>query len=403
MLTSSLHILTSDRLMKKKVFMSCVPFLLIGAFFFRPVLNVEALLDLPQPEIEGDVSSNAEKLHKEIRVADLHADSLLWSRNLADRSEIGHLDVPRMLQGNFALQLFMAVVESPNNVVGDHLEERGDLILPIAVADKWPVRTWRSHFARAEFIAKRLRILESNSNGLLTIVESRQDLDRFLRSHKEDSYQVAAILGTEGAHATEWNLENLEQLFDMGYRSLSLAHYTDTPYVGSSSGMQQNGLTEKGELAVKEMERLGMPIDLAHVSEEGIRDILELTKRPAYASHVGVRATCMADRNLSDRAIEMIADQRGIIGIGFFEDGICSKSIEGVVDAIEHIKNLVGSEYAALGSGFDISPMPIDVSQMVFLTDALLNRGFSEEEVANVMGENVIRYFLTALPDETKP
>jgi microsomal dipeptidase-like Zn-dependent dipeptidase len=307
------------------------------------------------------------------------------------------VDFPRLIDANVTLQFFMAVVESPNDITSDSIEETGDQITQITVLDKWPVRTWGSRYQRAEHLARRVHEYQKRSVGSVEIIKSRNDLMRYLNKRAESPDMTAALLGIEGAHPTEWDIARIEDLYALGYRSISLAHYTDTPFVGSSSGVEKGGLTPLGIEAVKEMNRLGMLIDVAHVSEAGIEDILQITSQPVLVTHVGVRATCPSARNLSDETIEAIADNGGVIGIGFFIEATCRFSADAIVDAIEHTRNLVGADHVALGSGFDIAPMPIGLSDLSELVKLMTDRGFSEQEVRAIMGENVLSLLLRVL------
>ncbi|MEO1323195.1 MAG: membrane dipeptidase [Pseudomonadota bacterium] len=371
--------------------------LAISAVALAPPLNTEKIAGIEQPKPLPNRTASIEQFYADLRIVDMHADSLLWVRDLSKRSTSGQVDFPRLIDANVTLQFFMAVVESPNDITSDSIDEIGDQITQITVLDKWPLRTWGSRYERAEHLARRLHEYQKRSAGSVEIIKSRGDLMRYLNKRASDPNMTAALLGIEGAHPTEWDIDRIADLYTLGYRSISLAHYSDTPFVGSSSGVEKGGLTPLGAEAVKEMDRLGMLIDVAHVSETGIEDILQITSTPVLVTHVGVRATCPSARNLSDATIEAIADNGGVIGIGFFIEATCSFSADAVVDAIEHTRNLVGADHVALGSGFDIAPMPIGLSDLSVLVQLMTDRGFSEQEIRAIMGENVLNLILQVL------
>jgi microsomal dipeptidase-like Zn-dependent dipeptidase len=141
-----------------------------------------------------------------------------------------------------------------------------------------------------------------------------------------------------------------------------------------------------------------MIIDLAHASQQAIDDTLAIVDRPVIVSHTGVRATCDSVRNLHDHHVREIAEKGGLIGIGLFKYATCGKTIEDTVRAIRHVANLVGIEHVALGSDFDGSKTVVDASGLTLLTQALIKNGFTEQEIAAVMGDNVLRVLRQTLP-----
>ena len=330
-------------------------------------------------------------------VSDMHADTLLWHRSIAEKSELGHADIHRLRSASMGLQVFMSVIEAPKDVESDSIAQEGDQITPITILDKWPATTFDSYKQRALYQASKLYKAEVNSNGKLKVVLNREDLGA---SESWEAYQspLFAILGLEGAHATEFDIANLDILFEAGYRSMELAHYSDTPFAGSSSGMVKYGLTKNGEKLIQRMNEIGMIIDVAHLSQKAIIDVLELTSKPVYSSHTGVFSKCPKARNLSDDLIKQIAEQGGIIGIGFFKDAICGESLSDLVESIVFVRDLVGAQHVALGSGWDVAPLAITPQQLPDLTRALLKQGLSEQEVRMIMGDNVLRFFLNNLP-----
>ena len=219
-------------------------------------------------------------------------------------------------------------------------------------------------------------------------------------TQREQSDQpVGAIMALEGAHALEGKAENLQGLFDAGYRVFGLAHFFDNEVSGSMHGMEKYGLTELGREVVREAESLGMVIDLAHASPAAISDALDQATQPVIVSHGGVRATCDVNRNLTDEQILRIAENGGLIGIGYWDAAICDTTPAGIVAAMMHVRDLVGVSYLALGSDFDGAVLTrFDTSQLAVITQALMDADFSEEEIAAIMGGNAIRLFYQLLP-----
>jgi microsomal dipeptidase-like Zn-dependent dipeptidase len=207
------------------------------------------------------------------------------------------------------------------------------------------------------------------------------------------------MLSVEGLQALEGDVGNLRRLFDAGYRMAGFTHFFDNDLSGSMHGEEKGGLTELGRRALAEMEKLGMIVDIAHASKPAVAEILETATRPVVSSHGGVQATCDVNRNLSDTEIRGVARTGGVVGIGYWDAAVCDTGTEAVVDAIAHVRDLVGIEHVGLGSDFDgATTTRFDTSQLAVITQTLADRGFTDEEVAAVMGGNVIRVFTEALP-----
>ncbi|MFB3134057.1 MAG: dipeptidase, partial [Rhodothermales bacterium] len=161
----------------------------------------------------------------------------------------------------------------------------------------------------------------------------------------------------------------------------------------------KGGLTELGRQVIRRMEERHILVDLAHVSPQSIDEILEMATRPVVVSHTGVQGTCAGVRNLSDRHLQRIADNGGVIGIGYWDGALCSVALDALVRAIRYVVDRAGVEHVALGSDFDgTTHTPFDTTGLVLLTEALLEDGFSEEEVGLIMGGNVLRLLKETLP-----
>lgn len=340
----------------------------------------------------------AHKLHTSLVIADLHADSLLWHRDLLARGTRGHVDVPRLLEGNVALQVFSIVTQTPRGLNIKRNDDRSDNITLLAVAQRWPVKTWGSLKERALHQAARLHGFAARSQGKLVIVKSAADLRVLLERKRSGAAITGGILSVEGAHALEGDLANLDALYDAGVRLMAPSHFFDTEVGGSAHGVRRGGLTALGREWVRRMETKRMVIDLAHASTRTLDEVLALATRPVIVSHTGIRATCPNRRNLNDDQLRRIAATGGVIGIGYWGEAVCSRDVASIARAIRYTANIVGVGHVALGSDFDGAvPVPFDTAQLVQLTQALIDAGFTHEELGKIMGGNVMRLFLEIL------
>jgi membrane dipeptidase len=342
--------------------------------------------------------SQAEALHRKLTVADLHGDSLFWGRNLLSRSSRGHIDVPRLSEGNVSIQAFTAVTTAPRKLNIYQNSDSTDLVRYIAMFEGWPPRTWSSPKQRALYQAERLQQFAAQSRGMLVIVRSRSDLTQFLTT-RNSVHRVAGFLGTEGAQPLEGKLENLDELYIAGFRMMAPTHFTDTAISGAAAGVKKNGLTDLGRQWVRAMESRHMIIDLAHASPATLREVTAMATRPLLVSHTGVKGTCNNPRNLSDDELRAVARTGGVIGIGLWDTATCGSDARASARAIRYAVNIVGVDHVGLGSDFDGGiTAPFDSSGWALLTDALLQEGFSEQEIHKIMGENVVRVLLETLP-----
>jgi len=389
--------------MKKKILitLSVVLLLLVGAFFFVLAGQLEKRLNValnPPPYL---ASERAVELHKKLLVADLHADSLLWDRDLLDRATRGHVDVPRLIDGNVALQSFTVVTKTPYvwkmNI--ERNDDTSDNITILALAERWPTATWNSLTQRALYQAGRLQDAAARSGGRLTLIKTSAELSSYLDRRITEPQITSGILGIEGAQALDGNLDNIDALFDAGFRMMSPSHFFDTDIGGSAHGVEKGGLTEKGKEMIRRMEARHMIVDVAHASARTIDDVLALATRPVFVSHSGVKGTCDNQRNLSDEHLRGIARTGGVIGIGFWDTAVCGTDAKAIARAIRYTANLVGVDHVGLGSDFDGAVTePFDTSGLVQITDALLAEGFTDEEIGKIMGRNVLRLLIQNLP-----
>ena len=381
--------------MKKTVLIIVGLVLLVGiaAFFqFGPGM-VERSMNKVDGEPLIEVSDEAKALHKTLTIVDLHSDTLLWNRNLLSRGTRGHMDLPRLEEGNVALQVFSSVTKTPKGQNYDANDADSDNITPLVIAQLQPTRTWNSLLERSLWHAEKLERAAAKSDGELLGIASPKDLDRLLRERSSETPKpVGALLSIEGLQNLEGDLANLDTLREAGFRMASLTHFFDTDLAGSMHGVEKGGLTDKGRKAVRRMEALGMVVDIAHCSHECVADILAMAKRPVVSSHGGVQATCKVNRNLSDDEIRGVAKTGGVVGIGYWDAAVCGTSPRDAAKAMKHVRDLVGIDYVALGSDYDGAvTVRFDTSQLVQVTQALMDEGFTEDEIRAVMGGNALR------------
>lgn len=337
-------------------------------------------------------SEKAKALHEKLFVADLHDDALLWSRDLLRRYDYGHSDLPRLLEGRVSLQVFSTVTKSPKNLNFERNSDDTDSITMLVMAQRWPQRTWGSLLERALYQGEKLHAAADGSKGAMRVVRSQADLAAVFSGTAPQSGRLAAVLATEGLHPLEGKLENVDKLYDAGFRITGLTHFFDNELGGSAHGMEKGGLTPFGKDVIRRLEEKQMIVDLAHASPKVIDDVLAMAKRPVLVSHTGVQGTCRGPRNLSDAHIKAIAATGGVIGIGYFEGALCGLDVASIVKAIRHTANIAGVKHVALGSDFNGAiKASFDATGVVLLTQGLLEAGFSEADVASIMGGNVLR------------
>lgn len=361
--------------------------------------KVEGSMNVNLPHEPYVVSERATKLHNSLFVADLHSDSLLWKRDLLKKSSIGHMDLPRLHQGNVALQVFSATTKTPSRQNYESNAADSDIITFLAVSSFWPVRTWSSIYERAVFQLEKLHKLAQQSE--LTVITSKQDLRAFIAQRENGEPVIAGIYLIEGAHPLEGDLGNLDLLFNQGLRIMGLTHFFDNELGGSLHGISGEGLNEFGRSVIIRANELGVIIDIAHASPQMVEDVLELSNTPVVLSHGGVMGVCDTPRNLADSLMRKVADHGGLIGIGYWDAAVCDVTPHGVVNAIRYAIDLLGIEHVALGSDYDGgTAVMFDTSELAVLTEAMLLANFTEDEIRRVMGENVKRFLLENLPDQ---
>jgi membrane dipeptidase len=387
--------------LRKKIGILLVVLLLLGAvafFFVVPPLTDRRLNAVLSPP-PYSASEKAQTLHRKLTIVDLHADTLLWQRDPLTRNSRGHVDIPRLVEGNVALQAFTIVTKTPRGLNIDSNNDKSDNITLLAVGQLWPRSTWTSLKERTLYQAFRLRDAAVRSNDQFVLIKTKADLANYLKRRSTEHGIVAGFLGVEGAHALEGDLNNIDLFFDSGIRMMAPTHFFDNDIGGSAHGLTKGGLTDKGKEMIRRMQAKNMIVDLAHASGPVINDVLAISTKPVFVSHTGVKGTCDNSRNLSDEQLKGIAKTGGVIGIGYWETAVCGRDAKAIARAIRYAAKVVGVEYVALGSDFDGAVTePFDTTGLVQITDALIAEGFSDDEIQLIMGGNAIRVLMVSLP-----
>ena len=348
---------------------------------------------------QATVSDRARALHSRLAIADLHDDTLLWNRDLLHESDRGHVDLPRLREGHVALATFSSVSQSPRGQNYDSNAATDQLWL-LAIAQLQPVRTWFSPLERTLFHGQKLAQAIAASDGHLQSIRTRGDVAALLASRAQGRDVTGALFSVEGLHNLEGDFANLDRLYGAGVRMAGLVHFFDNEIAGSMHGERKGGLTPLGRRVVVEMERRGIIVDIAHSSHQTVAEVLAMATKPVLSSHGGVQATCGENRNLSDAEIRGVAATGGVIGVGVWDAAVCGTDPADTARAMLHIRDLVGIDHVALGSDFDGAVTAgYDVSRIALITQALMDAGFSDEDIAKAMGGNVLRVMAQVLPE----
>jgi membrane dipeptidase len=360
-------------------------FLIFGPAWFDKQTNM--IDGKPLPEI----SAEAQKLHDSLMIVDLHGDTLLWKRKITDSTDYGHIDLDRLEAGNVGLQIFSSVTKTPKGQNYDSNSGDTDNITLLAITQLQPMRTWFSLLERQLYHAQKLDKAVAVSGGRLASISKPEHLARLDKS-------IGVLFSAEGLQTLEGDRANLKKLYSSGMRMAGMVHFFDNELAGSMHGIEKGGLTDFGRTIIRDMEDMGMIVDIAHSSHATVADILKMAKRPVVSSHGGVQAVCGVNRNLTDAEIKGVAATGGIIGLGYWDGAMCNTDPATVAKAVKHVRDLVGIGHVALGSDFDGAVTTrFDTSGIVQITQALMDAGFTEAEIRAVMGLNALRVIKAGL------
>lgn len=317
---------------------------------------------------------DARALHFDAIVVDGHCDTLgdvlEGKRTLAERSALGHVDLPRLREGGVTAQIFACFTPI-------HEYHRGATRYGLRMVDAL-------HQA-----------IDAHPDELL-LATSAADIRRAKAEGK-----TAAILGLEGAEPLGDSLEVLRCFHRLGVRNLGLTwNFRNDTADGVMEGPEARGLSAFGVRVVEECNRLGMLVDVSHLAPAGLQDVLEVSQQPIIASHSNARGLFDHFRNLSDAQVEAIAQHGGLIGVtfvnGFLYHPATSATIDHVLDHIDYLVRVAGPDHVTIGSDFDGAAMPKgleDATRYPDLTSGMLARGHSAETVRKVLGLNFLRVF----------
>ena len=385
--------------MRKRIW---IPLAALGAAAFGFFGVLPGYLESTMNKLDGQpliaVSPEAAALHRSLHIVDLHSDTLMWGRDLTEPSSRGHEDLARLAAGNVTLQVFSSVSKSPKGQNYDSNRSDSDVLPALLIAQRQPYGTWFSPFARSLYHAAKLDRAVAAADGHLLKVTDPAGLDRLLTARNRPGGPVGALLSIEGLHDLEGKAENLDRLYAAGFRMAGLTHFFDNELAGSMHGAAKGGLTPFGRQITARMEDLGMIVDIAHCSHQCVAEVLAMARRPVVSSHGGVQATCKVNRNLTDDEIRGVAKTGGLIGIGYWDAAVCDTSPRAIAKAIRYVRDLVGIDHVGLGSDYDgATTVRFDTSQLVQITQALLDEGLSPEEIRAVMGGNALRLIRAGL------
>jgi membrane dipeptidase len=298
-------------------------------------------------------------------LADGHADSLMWNRDLTAPLRRGQVDLPRLEAAGVRIQAFTVVTRGYPIVDG---------FGAFAALRRWPAEARRGPWARCLFQVDRMHDLCDRSGGRLRLAASTAALEENVAAGC-----VSAVLGVEGAHALEGRPERVEALRARGVRFMSLTHLANNELGGSSSPLQgDRPLTPLGHEVLDAMAAAGLTVDLAHASHRTLRDALAHGRARPLCSHTGAGGATRSWRNLDDAEFRAIADRGGVVGIIFATLYLGGRALDDIVRHVEHALDAAGEDAVAFGSDFDgMVPMPREVRDVAGLprvVDALARR-----------------------------
>jgi membrane dipeptidase len=323
-------------------------------------------------------------LHARVPVADGHADSLMWNRDLNSKSTTGHVDFPRLQEAGVKIQAFTVVTQGFPPF---------DTFRLLAWKQKWPHEAVANEWTRCQFQIESLHRHCANSSGVAEVTVSGAQLEKLVSEAK-----IAAILGVEGGQALCGQVERVAELYRQGVRFMSLTHLANNALGGTSTPFFGNRpLTPLGHQVLDSMAQVGMAVDIAHASPATLAQIFEHKTVRILCSHGGVQGATNMWRNVPDWGLRKLADRGGVMGVIFARQYVGGKRWSDVVRHIRHALQVMGEDSVALGSDFDgLIPLPVgmrDVRDLFQLTQALLDSGVPVRVVEKVLGHNFRRFW----------
>ncbi|XP_020622229.1 dipeptidase 1-like isoform X1 [Orbicella faveolata] len=320
------------------------------------------------------------------------AEQILNETPLVD----GHNDIPWQLRKNYMNR--MANVTLDKNNPDLHTD------IPRLREGGVGAQFWSAYVSCSNQYKNSVRLFLEQIDVILRMVEKYPDDFTFVTTAKgiKDAHKngkIASMIGIEGGHAIDSSLDSLRMMYELGGRYMTLTHSCHTPWADSCTpkNPEHNGLTEFGKILIKEMNRIGMFVDMSHISHKTMNDVLDVTKAPVIFSHSSAYALCNHTRNVPDDVLKRMPKNGGVVMVNFYNDYLtCSPEakLSDVADHIDYIKKVAGIDHVGLGSDYDGVPrVPVgleDVSTYPKLVEELLRRGYSDEEASKVVGKNLI-------------
>ena len=327
---------------------------------------------------EAEIYGHARRLHRESPVVDTHTDTpMVWT----ETTDLG-------------------VRQNPEDVKVDFVKmQDGDVALTFMVAYLPQVAL--------DDVDYKQKAKEAHDVAVDTFVRLREQVDKYpekvqfntqLAEFKPQSVNVC--FGLENGFALAGDIRNVEKFYDMGVRYITLCHNGDNDLCDSARGNNTHGgLSDFGREVIREMNRLGMMVDVSHAADSTIEQAIEYSTQPIIATHTSAKALCDHPRNMSDELIVKLANSGGRIHVCLYnyflaKDG--RADINTICNHIDHIVRLVGSEHVGVGSDFDGGGGVVgcnDSSELINITMELIRRGYSDEDIKNIMGKGFVNYY----------
>ncbi|MFA5641653.1 MAG: dipeptidase [Bacteroidales bacterium] len=344
---------------------------------FFTLLSSSLLKSQSSSKTLEELQEQAAKIHKKILTVDTHNDTALTINNPEEDQGVttGQVTFPLMKKGGLDASLFALYIGQGNR------DKRGLDSAKYYVKDNLlRFRRYVEDYKAASLAYCSEDLLRNKRNGVTSV-----------------------MLAIENGYAIGVDISNLEMFRDIGVRAITICHNDNNDICDASrdkNGPEHNGLSDFGREVIKEMNRLGIIVDVSHASVKTVFDVLEVSEAPIMASHSGVYAIKNHPRNLRDKEIIAIAEAGGLIQVAtgrFFLSHLPKDSVtvKHLVDHIDYVKNLVGIDYVGLGTDFDGGGGVVgleNASKVKNITIELLRRGYTEEEIEKFWGANFIRF-----------
>ncbi len=333
---------------------------------------------------EAKIYSRAKQIHENIVTLDSHCDTPMFFHlgvNLSQRDSNVLVDFQKMQEGRLDVSNMVCYLPQPNE---------GD---PFSKKIHFPIESPKQY---VDFIFDSIEKQVADSNGIAAIAKTVSDL----RENKKQGKR-SIMLGIENGHALEGDLKNVEYFANRGITYITLCHNGDNDVCDSCRGKQTfGGLSDFGKQVVKEMNRLGILVDLSHAGEQTFYDCIRESEKPIVCSHSNCRSLCDHPRNLTDDQMRALAENGGIMQITMYPGFLQKDENATILDALAHLKHaisIMGIDHVGIGTDFDGDggvPGLRNASEMVNLTRFLIKEGYTDEEIEKIWGGNWMKLLI---------